>query len=491
MEITGNTMNSRRFNQAAVCVLLLLAFLAPQNYVRAQSQSYVEIPLETFNDEQSIELLGLISSQTLNIPVPQSWLPGEDNWIEIKTRASSLLDLKRSSVTIALNGLQVASYTLTEIAETKRQILIPASMFSQGNNTLTFTGTLYLPDDRETNCQNWDDASRWLIIEPGGKLHLSFTRRDLPSDLSNFPQVLIEPLERYLPDEDKRRTLIVMPENSTQDDLTSLSALSFILGSGADIKYNWHPEIVTDRQFNPNISANRNVVFIGHGPAELEDTANSDKNYIALLPSPWAQGYALMIVGDQNREDGFSPATVFSDPTRSILLHGNVAYIDQQTTLPPQPFPNDFSFEDLGYLDRTVRGIGQQNLIYSLYIPYDIDPALVKLNLGLVHSPDLDIQNSSFTVYLNGFSIAGILPTARSSTGEPITVGLPASKFRPGINFIRIRFDLHVPYSTCERAPESVWATVLNNSTMGVTYRNRPPIPSLKYFPLPFSDYPG
>ncbi len=491
MEITGNTMNSRRFNQAAVCVLLLLAFLAPQNYVRAQSQSYVEIPLETFNDEQSIELLGLISSQTLNIPVPQSWLPGEDNWIEIKTRASSLLDLKRSSVTIALNGLQVASYTLTEIAETKRQILIPASMFSQGNNTLTFTGTLYLPDDRETNCQNWDDASRWLIIEPGGKLHLSFTRRDLLSDLSNFPQVLIEPLERYLPDEDKRRTLIVMPENSTQDDLTSLSALSFILGSGADIKYNWHPEIVTDRQFNPNISANRNVVFIGHGPAELEDTANSDKNYIALLPSPWAQGYALMIVGDQNREDGFSPATVFSDPTRSILLHGNVAYIDQQTTLPPQPFPNDFSFEDLGYLDRTVRGIGQQNLIYSLYIPYDIDPALVKLNLGLVHSPDLDIQNSSFTVYLNGFSIAGILPTARSSTGEPITVGLPASKFRPGINFIRIRFDLHVPYSTCERAPESVWATVLNNSTMGVTYRNRPPIPSLKYFPLPFSDYPG
>ena len=484
-------MNGRRANQIIIWILVWLAFLAPQKNVRAQSQSFVEIPLETFNEEQPIELLGLISSQTLNFPIPQSWLPGEENWIEIKPRASSLLDLKRSSMTIQLNGLQVASYALTELAETEQRILIPASMFSQGNNTLTFTGTLYLPDDQETNCQNWDDASRWLTIEPGGILHLSFVRRDVPVDLSNFSDILIEPLERYLPDQNKRQTLIVMPENATQDDLTSLSTLSYILGNRADTRYNWHPRIVTEHQFNRGIAADRNVFFIGQGPAEFRNLTGSDKDYVAVFPSPWAQGYAVIIIGDQNRQDAFSPATVFNDPTRSVLLHGTIAYVDQQTTPPPQPFPNNFSFEDLGYLDRTIRGIGQQNLIYSLYIPYDIDPALVKLNLGLVHSPELDIQNSSFTVFLNGFSIAGILPTARSSTGEPITVGLPASKFRPGINFIRIRFDLHVPYSSCERAPESVWATVLNNSTMEVTYRNRPPIPSLKNFPLPFSDYPG
>jgi len=484
-------MNWPRFHQVAVCIAFAIAFLVPQKHVNAQAPTFVEIPLETFHDERPVQLLGLISSQTLNIPVPQSWLVGEENWIEIKTRASSLLDFKRSSITISLNGLQISSYSLTEIADTNQKILIPSNMFSQGNNTLTFTGTLYLPDDRETNCQNWDDPSRWFMIEPGGMLHLSFVRRDLSVDLSNFPQVIIEPLERYLPDENKRQTLIVLPENSTQDDLTSLSTISYILGNTADIKYNWHPEIVTESQFSPNVSANRNIVFIGHGPTELQDTASKDKNYISLYPSPWAQGYAVMVIGDQNRQDGFSPAMVFSDPSRSILLHGNVAYVDPQATLAPQPFPNDISFEDLGYLDRTIRGIGQQNLIYNLYVPYNVDPALVKLNLALVHSPDLDIQNSSFTIYLNGFSIAGILPTARSSTGEPITVGLPANKFRPGINFIRIRFDLHVPYSSCERAPESVWATVLNSSTLEITYRNRSPIPSLKHFPLPFGDYPG
>jgi len=126
-----------------------------------------------------------------------------------------------------------------------------------------------------------------------------------------------------------------------------------------------------------------------------------------------------------------------------------------------------------------------------LYIPYDIEPVLIKLKLGLVHSPDLDIQNSTFTIYLNGFSIAGILPTAQSSAGEPITIGLPAKRFRRGVNFIRIAFDLHVPHSSCDRALDSVWATIVNSSALEINYRDRTPIPTLKDFPLPFSDYPG
>jgi len=484
-------MNVHKFNLAFVCACLLLDALIPQKYVSAEGLNFVEIPLEAFHDEKPIELQGLISSQTLNIPIPQSWLVNEGNWLEIKITVSPLLDSVRSSLTISLNGFQINSYRFTKIPSTKQRILIPANMFTQGNNTLIFTGTLHLPDDTQTNCQNWDDPSRWVAIAPGGLLHLSFARRDLQADLSNFPQILVEPLEKYLLPGAKRQTLIVLPENSAQDDLTSLSTISYVLGSHADTNNDWHPEILTENQLNTNIAANRNIIFIGGAPVEFQDKVRNDKDYIALFPSPWGLGNAIMIIGDQNRQDGYSPAFVFSDPARSMLLHRNVAYVDQNPVTEPQPFQNSVSFEDLGYLDRTVKGIGQQNLIYSLYIPYDIEPALVKLNLALVHSPDLDLLNSSFTVYLNGFSMAGILPSARSSTGEPIIVGLPAKKFRRGINFIRVAFDLHIPYSSCERALETVWATVLNSSSLEITYRNRTPIPSLKDFPLPFSDYPG
>jgi len=240
-----------------------------------------------------------------------------------------------------------------------------------------------------------------------------------------------------------------------------------------------------------SMRANRNIVFIGEVPAEFQDRASNDKDHIALFPSPWGVGHAVMIIGDENRQDGFSPASILSDRARSILLRGNVAYIDQISPPPSQPFQNSVTFEDLGYLDRTVQGIGQQSLIYRVYIPYDVEPLAVKLNLGLVHSPDLDLLNSTFSIYLNGYSVAGILPSHETSSGEPIAIGLPARNFRRGINFIRVSFDLHVPYSTCERGLESVWATVLRNSTLETTYRNNKPIPSLKDFPLPFSDDPG
>jgi hypothetical protein len=70
-------------------------------------------------------------------------------------------------------------------------------------------------------------------------------------------------------------------------------------------------------------------------------------------------------------------------------------------------------------------------------------------------------------------------------------VDFPALRFRPGVNFIRFSMDLHLPYTSCERAPQSIFATIFNTSSLDLTYRERAPIPSLKYFPLPFSDCDG
>ncbi len=104
-----------------------------------------------------------------------------------------------------------------------------------------------------------------------------------------------------------------------------------------------------------------------------------------------------MIIGDRNRQDGYTPASVFSDRAKSVLLQGNIAYTDQTPLPEPQPFQNRVSFEELGYLDRTVKGIGQQSLIYSLYIPYDVEPASVKLRSGV--GPFAGPGRSQFFVY--------------------------------------------------------------------------------------------
>lgn len=484
-------MNIHKFSLAFVFACLLLNTFIPNQPVYAEGADFVEIPLQTLHDAKPIQLQGLISSQTVNIPVPQSWLVSEGNWLEVKILTSPLLDSTRSSITISLNSVPIFSFNLTSIPREKRRILIPANLFTQGNNNLTFTAALYLPDDPQTNCQNWDDPSRWAAVDPSGLLHLSFTKRDAQVDLANFPEGLVEPLENYLPEKTKKPMLIVLPDKSTQDDLTSLSTISYELGNRASGSNDWQPEVVKGSQLNPNLMTNRNIIFIGTLPAEFQDQVSNNKDYLALFPSPWGTGNAVMIIGDQNREDGFTPASVFSNRAKSLLLQGNVAYVDRDPLPQPTPLPNDISFEELGYLDRTVKGIGQQNLIYNFYLPYDVEPTSVKLDLGLVHSPALDMLNSSFTVYLNGFSVAGILPATQNSTAKPVSIGLPAKKFRPGINFLRIGFDLHIPHGSCERALDTVWATVLNSSTLHITYQNHTPIPTLKNFPLPFSDYPG
>jgi len=318
-------MTIHKFNLALVCACLFLDALIPNQQVYAAGVNFVEIPLQTLHDAKPLELQGLVSSQTLNISIPQSWLINEGNWLEIKVITSPLLDPTRSSITISLNNLQIFSFNLKSIPREKRRILIPANMFTQGNNTLIFTGSLYLPDDPQTNCQNWDDPARWAAIDPTGLLHLSFARRDVQVDLANFPQGLVEPMEKYLPDQAKRPTLIVLPERSTQDDLTSLSTISYELGSYAGVNNDWHPEIVNGGQLNPGLVTNRNIVFIGTLPTEFQDKVENNKDYLGLFPSPWGTGNAILIIGDMNRRDGFTPASVFSNRTKSLLLHGNVA----------------------------------------------------------------------------------------------------------------------------------------------------------------------
>jgi Bacterial cellulose synthase subunit len=474
-----------------VCACLVLSYFAPLRHVYAGQFDFVEIPLEALHDEKPIKLMGLISSRTLDIPIPQSWSIGEENWMDVRFRISPLLDTARSSITIALNNFPIVSYDLANISETKQRISIPANLLHSGENTLTFTSTLYLPDDHKTNCQNWDDPARWLDIEPGGLLHLSFVRGDSEMDLAYFPQVFIKAMEKYLPDEASRQPLIILPEDSTADDLTALSTLSYLLGHAAGSGYKWAPEILNASEWDSSLAANRNIIFIGDIPAAFQDNASRDKDYVGLFPSPWSIGNAVMIIGDQDRNDGFTPASIFSDPARSIPLQGNIAYVDQHLPSAPAPFQRKFSFQDLGYLDRTVRGIGKQSLSYSFYLPYNVEPVLAKLKLGLVHSPNLGTENSSFTVNLNGYSIAAIVPGARGSIGEPITIGLPAKRFHPGLNFIRVSFDLHLSRTSCEHSLESVWGTILSSSTIETTYRSRIPTPSLEHFPLPFSDPPS
>ncbi len=476
--------------RASIIIPLIIAMFVPTKIASADGDLSFDIPLQTLNGGQAIDLTGLMSTQTVEFTLPDSWDVKDQNWVEIDTTASELLDFADASLTISLNGLQVASFRTTIIAGNTKSIAIPANFFKQGKNILTFEGLLYLSDDRETNCRVWDDPSRWLVIGPKSSLHISFQKKSLSVDLTNFPKVFLQPLEGYLTN-GENQTLIILPDDTKQDDLNALAAVSYFLGHEAGENFKWTPQILTQAEFTANPNTDKNIIFVNNIPSQFEKEISTEKDAIAMFPSPWDDSKAAMVISDQNREDGYTPALAFGDPAKKVLLNGSVAYLDKDT-LPPAPaFKNDYSFEELGYFDRTVKGIGKENLIYRIYIPYQVDPTTASLILQISHSPELDSKVSSFTIYLNGFTVASILPTDQSANLDPIHVDIPMNRFHPGVNFLRISFDLHLPYASCERSPESVWATIFNSSHIEITYRNRTPIPSLKDFPQPFNDDPG
>jgi hypothetical protein len=479
-----------RITRIALLITVLANLFLPSTIALAENTSSIDVPLDVLNGDQAVRLEGLMSTQNLEFTLPYNWKITDQSWLDISVTASDLLALADSSITVSLNGLQVTSFQLADLAGSSQRIKLPANFFVMGNNVLTLDGILYLPDDLETNCKGWEDPSRWMYFTPQSHLHIGLQKQSLPADLSNFPDVFLQPLDRYLADGEDR-TIFVLPDEVKSDDLNALTATTYFLGHHAGENFPWSPQITTNSEFAQLKNINGNVIFINHIPDQFENAIVTEKNAIGIFSSPWDSNKTIMIIFDKDRDDGYTPALIFGNWIKKVLLSGNVAYFDQTAGKNPPSFQNKYSFEELGYLDRTVRGIGMSNLIYKIYIPYDVDPTSANLALQIANSPDLDDKTSTISVNLNGFTVASILPDAKNSRLEPIRVDLPTKHLRPGINYLRLSFDLHIPYSSCEKAPESVWATTFNSSTFQLTYRDRKSIPLLGDFPVPFNEYTG
>lgn len=480
----------RGVTRLVIFLTILANSLASTKTVTAQSIQGIDVPLQKLNNDQVIDLRGLYSSQNLDIQIPSVWTISDKSWLALNLTSSEVLDQINSSLTISLNGLQVTSFHFDAITDGVQIIELPARFFKQGTNTLTFSGALYLPTDTETNCKGWDDPSRWMVIGPQSSVHLTFQKRTVQADLSNFPETFLQPLESYLPAEEKQM-VFVLPDSLTQDDLNAFSAISYFLGHNGSEEFPWKPTVLKESELNSQPPINSNIVFVNTFPQQFKNEISATKDTVSIFPSPWNAEKNILIVFDHDRKDGLNPGLVFGDSARKTLLTGNVAYLGPVKQATPPVIKNNFSFEELGYLDRTIRGIGTGSLIYRIYIPYNTTATSAGLALQLSHNAGLDTKTSTLSIYLNGFTVASILPTAQSTSSDLIQVDLPSNRFHPGINFLRFTFDLHLPYATCEKYTQAVWATIFNQTTLNINYLASNTRASLKNYPMPFNDYPG
>ena len=342
----------------------------------------------------------------------------------------------------------------------------------------------------------WNLPERWLTIEPDSILHLTYEKHEPNIDLADFPRPFVSSPVSKTNDNKFIRPLFVLPDNPSSEDLSALMGLSFVLGQNELPLSDWEPEFVTAANFSSKMAPDRNVVLVGNPRtnmilAEYSQADSARKDAIEMGASPWDANHAIIVLSDNHPADGMVPTDTLADPVRSVLVRGNLAYADPALPASPPSLPEEMSLKDLGYTDRTVRGLGTKSLIYSLYLPYDVTVSNADISLHMVHSSAIDLSNSTANVYLNGYAIASILLSARSASLEPIEVSIPAERMRVGENFLRITFDFQPVNPTCEDNHESVWATIFNSSNLNILYRERSPLPDLRHYPQPFSDIGG
>lgn len=124
-------------------------------------------------------------------------------------------------------------------------------------------------------------------------------------------------------------------------------------------------------------------------------------------------------------------------------------------------------FADLGYGDRTARGIDAV-LDYYFPIPLGLQPASDGvLTLRFTHSPLLKPDRSTLSVALNGQSLASIRLTADNAENGQLTVSLPIAGFNgPGL-FLQVQFHMRLTDDSCEEVQNpALWTVVSGDSTL-------------------------
>lgn len=183
-----------------------------------------------------------------------------------------------------------------------------------------------------------------------------------------------------------------------------------------------------------------------------------------------------VILLDGRSEEVIAIAEAMSDPSRSLFFDRTELSFTQ---LPPAEVfeaGEVFTFSGAGYDDRTIRGHGEQRLIYRVHIPAGVPPDSASVALFATHAPSMAMEEAAFTVKING-SAEEILGIASADGELEVLHDVTPADLRPGLNFVTVEAQLGSQSSDrCGSQEVPGWFTVSNNSAVGVD-RPENPVP--------------
>ncbi len=436
----------------------------------------VSIPL--FTDNQVMNLPNNITSFWFSIP--EGTVLGGDGTVRLHMETSDTLINERSSITLSVNGEQLATMRSLEITQSQNgwwQVSVPADILRLNGslNELTFASA---QRSIEGDCADIDNPSNWVKLVKDSYLLLPVAQ-DGQITLSNAMTYMFDTLENT----GALAVEFIVPANAGSSELSAMLQAASAVGTSYPYRYD---------------------LDLAVSQTESADQAN--KLYVGLnvtggLPVPALRaGQGALAVG---RDNGINRLVVTGADTlgleravrvlgtasllreaqdQTITIGQDIAFATQSRTYREDGY---YTLEDFGLSDINLAGAFHQQTGFILQQPGGMKGgALSYIEISFRHSEALVSDNSLLTLYLNGSPVGSAKLSASNAKQGRLKVTLPADALDQDTINVTIEVYNYLGKLDCSKDySDTAWTVIEKASVVYWEPGDDPISPSLSNFP--------
>lgn len=455
-------------------------------------------------DQGGVTLKTVRTERVFHFSKPTNWNVQPTSAITVKFQHSASLLPERSALNVKVNNRILKTIPLTKANVNGATVTVPVPpAILKDRNTVAFQVDQHYTYD----CEDPFSEELWTTVLPESALRLDYQFAPFKPELAQFPFPFFNPLL------DGVSTVgFVAPNTLSAESQTALATVASTVGNAAS----WHPLDVQLLDAQTMSRSNRDFVLVGT-PAEnstiAQLAANSplrvsgsgfsapagaaalggDDGVLLLVPHPTFKHRGVLIVSGNSPLGVQKAARFLAANPASKLMSGQYTvvqgYEPQQQDLARQwqgyvQSNTPVSFEQLGLNTQTTRGFAAPTLHYMLRRMPDLymnAGSKVRLTTQYSYASQLDVEQSTLEVRLNGKSVASVpLDKVEGETNASLAVDIPAEDFFT-YNDLEYQFFLYPEkFDKCRFVTDAhIWGTVHNTSVVDVPARVQAALPDV------------
>ena len=214
-----------------------------------------------------------------------------------------------------------------------------------------------------------------------------------------------------------------------------------------------------------------------------EDSSPIDKRYVRLIVSGLTESALVKAAR------GLANDSVY------VRLQGQFGVI-QNVPAPvgAEEIKQTFTFEELGYTDRTSTGTYQQTINYNIPLAVEWRVATqATLNLHFAHSALLNPQGSTLSVLVNTIPVGSSILNAENAENGYVSIQIPSRLLEIGFNTLSIvtknqlPYDPQIEYFCDDEHTNDAWVSIFSDSSLTLPEGPATRVVDLRYFPFGFT----